>query len=281
MSNKKNLKLDFFFFEVILFLLVQIFGLFCGLTFSKMPASRQALVQQSVEPITWWYFIIYFLVASLALYLAVKFIKGKKPFKFFYVFLLFFGSFFVFNIWFDEFISAIFSFLILLLRYAFPRVLTHNLGLSLAVVGASVALGLSVKPSHVIIILIFLSIYDMIAVWKTKHMVAMFKGLVQRGVYFAIIIPKRMRGLATRMSQTQASPDHIFLGTGDIAFPIIFAVSALRQSLVASILIIVGALLGLAFIHFVFLTRPERKPVPALPPISVGCILGYIFSFFI
>lgn len=280
-DQKKNLKLDFFFSELILFLLVQALGLFCGFTLAKIPAIEQKFVQEAVEPIAWWYFVIYFLVASAIIYMALKIIKGKKPFKFFYVFLIFFGSFFVFNIWFDEFIALIFCLMLLLLCYTFPRVLVHNISLILAVVGASVALGLAVKPTHVIIILIFISIYDMIAVWKTKHMVTMFRGLVQRGVYFAVVIPRKLGGLVMPMTLTQDSPNHIFLGTGDLAFPIIFAVSALQKSLTASIFIVSGALLGLAFIHFFFLIRPERKPVPALPPISLGCILGYILSFII
>lgn len=162
-----------------------------------------------------------------------------------------------------------------------PSVLTHNLAIVLAISGISSYIGLSFSPLQIIIMLIILSIYDFIAVFKTKHMIVMFKKMMENGANLAIIVPNRLVGFLAGMDKAKPNDDFIFLGTGDLVFPIIFAVSALRISLLSSIMIIGGALLGVMAINVYFMIKKERRAFPALPPITIGSVLGYLISLFL
>ena len=70
------------------------------------------------------------------------------------------------------------------------------------------------------------------------------------------------------------------IGTGDIAFPIIFAVSALSLGIVHSIAVIFGAFVGLFFIHLI-LSQKGSGAIPALPPIVFASLVAFIVSFLI
>ena len=73
----------------------------------------------------------------------------------------------------------------------------------------------------------------------------------------------------------------MYLGTGDLAFPLIFSASLLKENIVASFFVIFGAYLGVNLIYFYFYITKTRKPVAALPPIAFGSILGYLLSYLV
>ena len=162
-----------------------------------------------------------------------------------------------------------------------PRIWIHNLAIILGLAGISATIGLDLLPLGVVVILIILSIYDYIAVYRTKTMVKMFKGLLARGVIFSIIIPEHVKNWFVETRKVKPKEGFMFLGTGDIALPMIFAASALKESIISSMAIIIGALIGLMMIHVLFRLQKRREPMPALPPIAFFSILGYLISLFL
>lgn len=123
--------------------------------------------------------------------------------------------------------------------------------------GALIGTGLGVTP--IIIFIILLSVYDFIAVFKTKHMVTLAKAVTKKNLTFSFAIP---------------TPEHTFeLGTGDIVMPLAFASSALQQYathiawpayLLTAILILWGSFVGLLF-TLEYSNRNIGKALPALP----------------
>jgi presenilin-like A22 family membrane protease len=277
MRQMSDLKLKLFFNEVIIFLSIQSFALLCAWRIFQIPAIR-VQVEAEIQPISWLYFLFAFFIATAIILFLIKFIKSKAPFKGLFYFIIFIGTFLVLDIWVGDILGLLGSLVMILLVRLVPKVIVHNIAIGLAIIGTSVLLGLSIEVWQVIIILAVLSVYDMIAVHATKHMVKMFKGLAAKGIIFAAIIPSRMADFRTELKEIKPGPGLVLLGTGDIAFPIIFATSALRLGWFSSILIIFGALCGLAFIHFRYLTQEKRQPVPALPPIAIGAICGLLIS---
>ena len=66
----------------------------------------------------------------------------------------------------------------------------------------------------------------------------------------------------------------VMLGTGDLIFPIILAVSVYGEfSLIHSLAVIIGSLIGIVIIH-ILITKKKFKALPALPPITAGALIG-------
>ncbi|MBS3145707.1 hypothetical protein J4414_02800 [Candidatus Woesearchaeota archaeon] len=111
--------------------------------------------------------------------------------------------------------------------------------------------------------MILISIYDMYAVWKSKHMIKLAKFQSKLKTFAGLFIPYEKNKAA-------------ILGGGDIAFPLLFAgVVLLEKGLYPSILIIVYSALAL---FLLFLFGKKKKFYPAMPFISLGCFLGYLVS---
>ncbi|PIP18162.1 MAG: hypothetical protein COY82_01035 [Parcubacteria group bacterium CG_4_10_14_0_8_um_filter_35_7] len=274
----KDLKLKFFLNEAILFLGIQFFALLCGLKLLIRPEVQVYIKESSFS---WFSFLAGFFIATIFIFLILKFSRSIIPPRLLFALLIFIGSFLVLGIYFNNKIALIFSFLIVFLRFIWPYVIVQNISIILAIIGSAVFLGLSIEVWHLIPILVILPFYDVIAVYKTKHMVFMFKRLMRAGAIFALIIPLEAKGYLKNLKELAPGEKFIFLGTGDLAFPIIFAISALKIKFISAILVILGAFLGLCFIHFFFLRQEERKPIPALPPIAIGAISGFLISLVI
>lgn len=268
-------KINLIFGQIFGFLIIQSFGLLTGLKFFSLPEFRQRIYTPSLSI---WGFFLSFITALLFIILFLKIFKRKKiPFKMLFYFLIFSAGSLVFLIWlpnsFLAFISTIFLFLLL---YFFPIVILQNLLIAICVIGAGVILGASLFPLQMILILLILAIYDLIMVFGTGQMIKMFKEMLSQKLILALTVPENLNGLKTKISEVDVGKGFIFLGTGDLALPMAFAVSALRQSLLSSIFIIIGSLIGLLVLTIYFVE--ERRPLPALPPIIIGGILGYLIS---
>jgi len=140
------------------------------------------------------------------------------------------------------------------------------------------------------ILLVLISLYDLWAVWRSGIMIKMAKYQInQLKIFGGFLIPylsKQMKLKLQKMKKSERKRkkikvDFALLGGGDIVFPLIMAgvvmrkfgfISVLGMELpVASLLIILGAMLGLCYLLF-FTER--KKPYPAMPFISAGVFLA-------
>ncbi len=266
---------NFFIYEAVLFLVTQFLGLYLGWRLFQIEEIKELVAKQSYSL---WQFLIAFFVGTVVVLLIIKYAKSRIIFSGFFYVLLFLGCLAFFDVFTLGYLGLGLALIVVLLRRFMPSVLTHNLAIILAISGISSYIGLSFLPLQIIIMLVILSIYDFIAVFKTKHMVVMFKKMMENGANLTIIVPNRLVGFLSGIDKIKPGGDFMFLGTGDLAFPIIFAVSVLRDNVISSILIIIGALLGVLAINIYFYFIKERRAFPALPSITIGCIIGYLVS---
>ncbi len=226
-------------------------------------------------------FLVSFLIATLLMLLFLKISKGKFMFEIFFSGAIVFGAQGPLGIVFVKFTAFLGAIAIVALRFIYPRILTQNIAIIIGIAGISASLGMSVKPLMVLIILILLSIYDIIAVYKTRHMIKLFKEMAKRGAVLALVVPKSFSLWFNKFEiiKPENKNEFIFLGTGDLALPIFFAISALSLGIRFFLLIIFGAVIGFAVNHLIFINQKERKPIPALPAIAFFSILGYACSF--
>jgi presenilin-like A22 family membrane protease len=149
------------------------------------------------------------------------------------------------------------------------------------------------------LLLIIISIYEFIAVYKIKHMIALAKFQSSENVFAGLYMPYfkkeskiitlpskkhslqheeiRERGIKDKKSKlkTRTSSDFeiAILGGGDIALPLIFTGVILKTyGLQSSFIIVLFSTFALAYL---LLKSEEKKFYPAMPFITAGCLVGY------
>ncbi len=179
-----------------------------------------------------------------------------------------------------DIIGALFILAIFLLVH---NVIVHDLAIILAIAGIGAAIGIMITPAVGILALVLLSFYDIIAVYKTRHMVRMAESMIRSGAVFGLIIPSSFRHfMASRHeAKHRIGQDFMILGSGDIGLPVIFVSSLVRQSLPEAIIVACFALLGLLLTHVIFVSQPKRQPMAALPPIATMTLIGYVIALLI
>ena len=157
-------------------------------------------------------------------------------------------------------------------------VLVHNLCIIFGIAGVGASLGLRLDPLMVAVLLIAFSVYDYIAVYKTKHMVKMAKEMIEHQAILAIIIPQKLADFKGKLEGVKAGGKFMVLGGGDIAFPLLLCASLVRQGIIPSLVVAVFSIFGLFLSFLIFTKQKTRKPIPALPPIALFSILGFLIT---
>lgn len=225
------------------------------------------------------YFFASFAAATVLLLLLLRTVRGARFFSLLFAFAVFTGVATLTESLFGAATSILATSAAVLLYYAVPRVIVFDVILTLGLAGIAANLGSGFRPVALVIVLSILAFYDIIAVYGTRHMVVMADALVQRKVFFAILLPERPRQFLARTSSVTPGEGYLFLGTGDVTLPALLVASAARISIAEAVPVAIGAIAGLAGMHLIFYAQSKRKPMPALPPIALGAILGYLTTF--
>ncbi len=171
-------------------------------------------------------------------------------------------------------LGVMFGVLLVALRFAVrENVWIKNIASTFAVAGAGALIGISLGIIPVLVFISLLAVYDLIAVFKTKHMVKMAKAIVSQNLAFTFTIPAK---------------EHDFqLGTGDLVIPLVFGTavfsSASRLSTYASIvptaLILFASFLGL--VGTLHICAEKKIALPALPLQTLYMVASWLFCFLI
>jgi len=156
-------------------------------------------------------------------------------------------------------------------------------------VGAIAMIGISLTIPVTIILLIAMAIYDLIAVYKTKHMIDLADSFIDLKLPVMFVIPKKRDYSLLKQTktlkeklETNQERDAFFLGLGDIVFPGLLAVSAFHSlssnGLLMGLSVLVGTLVG--FIALMTLVL-KGKPQPGLPLLCSGAIVAYVIAGFL
>jgi presenilin-like A22 family membrane protease len=265
-----------FLIEAVLFCLILSLGIFCALQLRK----NLEIQKIEIPSLSFLEFIFYFLLATLFTFLIFRFLKEKiikgKIYKILFLSVSFFSSLIFFESFLPEPTPLILVFLLIFWWIKSPIVLNQNLLIIFSLAGIGATLGLSLKPEAVILILIILSIYDFIAVYKTKHMVKIAKDMIETGTILGLVFPFEPLGFLKSTKEIKPGEGKfLILGGGDVAFPLIFSVSLLKFGILKSFVVALFSLLGLFANFLLFIFQKERKAIPALPLISLFSIIGY------
>jgi presenilin-like A22 family membrane protease len=141
---------------------------------------------------------------------------------------------------------------------------------------------------YALIILALISIYDIIAVWRSKHMISLARFQIESGRFAGFSMPSisvgkptRVKTKKTRTKRTPAAHEHhsAILGGGDFAFPLLYSGTVLLAfgwppALGATI----GGYLGLLGL---FSYSHKNRFYPAMPFLALGLVIGTMVALLI
>ncbi len=242
---------------IALFLIAQLIGLYVTNKFIvKLPYGiEKPKIDEKTSFIPTFIFII---ILTFLIYMLLKF-KLFFLWKLWFLLAVIFALSISFSSFIPETISFILAITLAIFRVFKPNVLIHNFT-ELFVYGALAAIFVNIfNIFSISILLILISIYDYIAVYKTKHMIELAKSQSKAKIFAGLFIPYK-KELA-------------ILGGGDIGFPLLFTSVALRDYGFYSLIITFTVTIALALLLFF---SKKKKFYPAMPVLTLGCFIGYL-----
>jgi len=224
-----------------------------------------------------WFAFVVFICLSITISLLLYPILGKNLFSIF-------GK----NVSLAEIIAIPLALLLTFYKILKRNVIAHNLSEVLIYPGLAIVFLPLLNVIAASILLIGISIYDIIAVWKTKHMISLAKFQIEHlkiftGFFLPYVKPKdkakieklkiaMKKGKKTKIKKIKIPVQIAALGGGDIAFPLIFAGTIfITYGLIASLITIFCATLALSLLLFF---SKKGKFYPAMPFLSAGCFVA-------
>ena len=134
-------------------------------------------------------------------------------------------------------IALFLSLIVGIAKVFFPNRYLHNIS-ELFIYGGLAALFAPIlNVLAAFILLLILSVYDLYAVFKSKHMIKLAKFQTQSGVFAGLMLPYGKTSM-TASKKTGTHGTLAVLGGGDIGFPLFFAGAVLAVSGIISAAII-------------------------------------------
>jgi len=175
-------------------------------------------------------------------------------------------------------VAVIGAVVILIVRAISKRIWLHNLVIVLSAAGVARLFGIQFVPESTALILAILALYDIIAVYMSKHMLQMARTLFDRQAFFGLIIPPTITGWKKKLADLSPGENISAIGAGDIALPLFFALSHLFHTGVLAFWVVTGFIfLGVIAMHTLHVYPARKRPMPALPPLVLFAFIGHWF----
>lgn len=194
-----------------------------------------------------------------------------------------------FDVYLSAEIAAVMAVVFAALRIFKPNVIIHNFSEVFIYTGITLLILPWLNLLSGTLLLVAISIYDMIAVWKSKHMIKLAKFQLNSKMFAGLSMNYKTPKEKSDKSVKTEKVSNAILGGGDIAFPLLFSAAVMEfliidrgvprmTSLLYSMLVTLGA--GTALAVLLFRSKKDRF-YPAMPFISLGCFIGFAAIFLI
>ncbi|MDD4878760.1 MAG: presenilin family intramembrane aspartyl protease [Candidatus Nanoarchaeia archaeon] len=285
-------------FLIAIFLLAQVVGLAVTAHYLEKPELPMKIERPSVpeqqQSYTFIPIFIFIIIATLLGLLLVKF-SMMRLWKFWFLLSVWLCLSISFSAFIPEKIAIGIAVVLALLKVFRPNVIIHNFT-EVFIYGALAAIFVPIlNVTAVVVLLALISIYDYIAVRRTKHMVKLAKFQGKSKMFAGILLPynikkeeKKPEGhiaygkkvnipKVSSKKADSAKQGVAILGGGDIGFPLLFAGVVMKQFSLAfsDYRIFIIPLFAAVSLAMLFLFADNKKFYPAMPYISAGCLAGY------
>ncbi|MBN2567038.1 hypothetical protein JXB02_03055 [Candidatus Woesearchaeota archaeon] len=265
---------------------------------------------------TWLYIIIAVLIGTV---LALWLVRHRKMqlWKLWFFLAVTLCLAIAFSAFMDQWAAAVLAVVLATLKVWKRDVIVHNFTELFIYGGLAAIFAPIISIFSAFMLLVLIAFYDIYAVWKSKHMVALAEFQTAAKLFAGIMVPyhlhqrvmkihpapfpgqERQDKGASAMEKTAKAqksskapappklvPKNAILGGGDIGFPLIFA------AVVMNSLVLVGIPLQAAFFRSLlipvfatlalaglFYFGKKDRYYPAMPFIGIGCLIGYFIIF--
>ena len=247
-----------------------------NVTYKNLPME---LERPQVEESKSYIFIIAAVLIGTAIVLLLVRFRGYRLWKVWYFLSIFVCLTVAFAAFVHQFVAIGIALLVALWKTYRPNFIVHNLAEIFLYGGLAAIFVPILNLWSAMILLVAISIYDMIAVWQSKHMVKMAKFQTQSKVFAGLSIPyklsmgKEKHAKKAKEKEEEGVVRSAILGGGDIGFPLLFAGVLLKTTGFLTVLI-VPAFVSVALFLLLYFAKKDRF-YPAMPFISIGCFVGY------
>lgn len=211
------------------------------------------LIAGGDQPSTSFFLFGLVLLATAAVLILIKYKLSFLLYYFTEYVGLFVISLVILSAFINVYVSLAISSVFVVLRYRFPQF--RRVSVIILAVGIAALLGVSLDVVPIVVFLGLLSLYDVLAVRKTRHMQVIAEDAYQRG--------------GSQIFTFNTKEETFVLGSADIILPSVLVVSAfLHYSAVEASFASAFALAGL-------LLATRQREAPALPYASLG-VVGFV-----
>ena len=106
----------------------------------------------------------------------------------------------------------------------------------------------------------------------------MAKEMIEQKTILALVIPPSLSEFQAGLGEIKPGGRFLILGGGDIVFPLLLCASLIPIGILNSIIVAIFALIGLLASFWFFISQKIRQPIPALPPIALFSIIGFLIT---
>lgn len=234
------------------------------------------------------YILFGVLLGTAFLLLLIRF-KRVNVWKVWYFIAILMCLVFAFGAILPETIALVLALGITIFKLFKPNVFIHNMSEIFIYGGLAVIFVPLLNVLAAVILLLIISVYDMIAVWKSKHMITLAKFQSSTKLFAGLSVgyDRKKNTIeskipATSLDEKKGNSRTAIVGGGDVAFPVIFSSVVLQKLIVDGVsfipaffqaaLIGVFATIALGILLF---KSESGKFYPAMPFITAGCLVGY------
>ena len=257
-------------------------------------AGMQAF-EDSGDPMNLVIFFAIIIAMTLVILLIAKYWK-KQLIQFIILGAVGYTSFYVFfpllalivSGWWPLILSIAFAAVLTITLFKYPEWYIIDICGVIVGAGAIAIFGISLDIFLVLILLIILAIYDVISVYKTKHMIDLADTVMDLKLPVLLVVPKirkysllkETKSLKEKLKDDEER-DAFFMGLGDIVMPGIL-VAATYHNISGGFPIALGVIVGTLAGFIVLMTFVIKgKPQAGLPCLCGGAILGYLVSSYV
>ena len=238
-------------------------------------------------------------IGTIILLLLAKF-KAKRVWKTWYLFAVVLVISISLGVFLPKYVAMFLALGLALYKIHRPTLIGHNLTELLMYTGLGVLFVPLFDLIWVIALLLLISVYDMYAVWRSRHMVTMAKFTAESQLFAGLTIPyKNVRGRITIQQkisknsvlggEKNGTAKHVkksnskqaILGGGDVVFPLIFSGVVIEHLVKLGISLWTSYFMGIIIslttagsLWLLFVYAKKDKFYPAMPFISTGCFVG-------
>ncbi|MAG47362.1 hypothetical protein CL617_02050 [archaeon] len=204
---------------------------------------------------------IVIIISTIAALVLIKF-RALRLWKLWFFLSVLIALAIAFSTFMDSRIAFAIAFVLAAWKLFKPNVVIHNFTEVFIYGGLASIFVPILNLFSIIVLLILISVYDFISVYKTKHMVEMAKFQIKSKIFSGLNIPYQNKKATA------------ILGGGDIGFTLLFSGVILIEF--GKVEAIITSVIISLFLFGLFVMGKKNKFYPAMPVLTAGCLFALL-----